>query len=569
VEEHRLAAPKPEGRRLGRAVGLAAALLLLDASVTFENVWPTPAVRWWGALSIECAVCILAIGAAARWRRRSLSTTAVGWLSAAWTALIIGRYADVTAPALYGRDINLYWDVRYMPDVAAMITRVTPLWMIVACLTAVALVAWLAYRLIRWAWTTVDGALGQPLERRVLMAAACGVVAFFAFDRVGAARTSWVFAGGEYQDDANRLFPQPVTSSYTHQLRLLSEAMASTKPLPATPAMDSDLSRVAGADVFVVFLESYGAAAYERPEIAGPLAVGLKSFASAIRDTKRDVVSAYVESPTYGGSSWLAHVSLLSGVDVREAGTNARLLTERRDTLVRAFGRRGFRTVALMPGLRGPWPEGGFYGFDEIYGADRIAYVGPEFGWFAIPDQFSLHRLDALEVNRTSRAPLFVFFPTISPHFPFSPTPPYQPDWQRMSSPGPYDGPDLERAYERQPDWEHFAPGYVDSMTYEFASMAGYLRQHAERDVVMVVLGDHQPPALVSGVGASWNVPVHIVASRRDVLDRLAASGFRKGFTPSGAAIGRMHVLVPLLLDAFGDRHGQPPPNNVRSQALP
>jgi hypothetical protein len=35
-------------------------------------------------------------------------------------------------------------------------------------------------------------------------------------------------------------------------------------------------------------------------------------------------------------------------------------------------------------------------------------------------------------------------------------------------------------------------------MTYEFASMAGYLRQHAERDVVMVVLGDHQPPALVS-----------------------------------------------------------------------
>jgi len=254
---------------------------------------------------------------------------------------------------------------------------------------------------------------------------------------------------------------------------------------------------------------------------------------------------------------------------VREAGTNARLLTERRDTLVRAFGRRGFRTVALMPGLRGPWPEGGFYGFDEIYGADRIAYVGPEFGWFAIPDQFSLHRLDALEVNRTSRAPLFVFFPTISPHFPFSPTPPYQPDWQRMSSPGPYDGPDLERAYERQPDWEHFAPGYVDSMTYEFASMAGYLRQHAERDVVMVVLGDHQPPALVSGVGASWNVPVHIVASRRDVLDRLAASGFRRGFTPSGAAIGRMHVLVPLLLDAFGERHGQPPPNNVRSQALP
>jgi hypothetical protein len=544
-------------------------VLLLDASATFENVWPTPAVRWWGALSIECAVCILALWAAAQWRHRSLSPAAVGWLSAAWTALIVGRYADVTAPALYGRDINLYWDIRYMPDVAAMITRVTPVWMIVACLAGVTLIAWLAYRLVRWAWTTVGVGLAHPPERRVLVAAACGVIVFFVLDRAGAARTSWVFAGAEYQDDANRWFPEPVTATYAHQLRLLSDAMAPATPLPATPAMDSDLSRIRGADVFLVFIESYGAAAYERPEIAAPLAASLKSFASAIRDTNRDVVSAYVESPTYGGSSWLAHVSLLSGVEVREAGTNARLLTERRDTLVRAFGRRGFRTVALMPGLRGPWPEGAFYGFDEIYGADRLAYVGPEFGWFAIPDQFSLHRLDALEVNRTSRAPLFVFFPTVSPHFPFSPTPPYQPDWQRMSSPGPYDGPDLVRAYARQPDWEHFAPGYVDSMVYEFASITGYLRQHSERDVVMVVLGDHQPPALVSGVGASWNVPIHIVASRPDVLDRLVASGFRKSVTPSGAAIGRMHVLLPLLLDAFGERHGQLPPNNVRSQVMP
>jgi Sulfatase len=472
--------------------------------------------------------------------------------------------------------------------------------MIAACLMGVALIAWLAYRLVRWAWTTVDAGLARPLERRVLVAAACGVIAFFALNRVGAARTSWVFVGQQYQDDAGRLFPEPVTATYAHQLRLLSEALAPTKPLPATPAMDSDLSRVKGADVFVVFLESYGAAAFERPEIASPLAASLGSFASAIRDTNRDVVSAYVESPTYGGSSWLAHVSLLSGVEVREAGTNARLMTERRDTLVRAFGRRGFRTVALMPGLRGPWPEGAFYGFDEIYGASRLAYSGPEFGWFAIPDQFSLHRLDALEINRTSRAPLFVFFPTVSPHFPFSPTPPYQPDWRRMSLPGPYDGADLVRAYGRQPDWEHFAPGYVDSMTYELASMAGYLRQHADRDVVMVLLGDHQPPALVSGEGASWNVPVHVVASRRSVLDRLAASGFQKGVTPSGAAIGPMHILLPLLLDAFGEsrsrlpvhstehdgiperaidgrfprrerleRHGQLPPDDVRSQALP
>ena len=59
--------------------------------------------------------------------------------------LVLGRYADVTAPALYGRDINLYWDLRYMPDVAAMIARAAPLWLIVGVAAAVAAVLALLY----------------------------------------------------------------------------------------------------------------------------------------------------------------------------------------------------------------------------------------------------------------------------------------------------------------------------------------------------------------------------------------------------------------------------------------
>ena len=553
-----------------RTLLFAAALLLLDVSVTFENVWPTPRVWWEGGVSIELAVCLLVM-AIAGWRRRQPpSAKTIAWLSAAWTALVFGRYTDVTAPALYGREINMYWDAQYMPDVAAMITRVTPLWLIVATAAAMTLIIWLVYRAIRWAWTVVGAALAAVPERRIAMVASLAVITLFAASRVGQSNQSWVFISTEYKVDESWLFPAPVISTYAHQVRLVAaEAFSSKAPLAATPAMDSDLSGVKDADVFLVFIESYGAAAFERTEIAGPLAASRANLAAAIHETKRGVVSAYVESPTYGGNSWLAHVSLLSGVEVREARTNARLMAERRDTLVRAFGRQGFRTVALMPGLRGPWPEGSFYGFDEIYGTDRLAYAGPEFGWFAVPDQFSLHRLDALELTRTSRQPLFVFFPTISPHFPFSPTPPYQPDWRRLSSVDPYDGPDLVRAYERQPDWVHFARDYADAMAYEFASLAGYLREHADRDVVMIILGDHQPPALVSGEGASWNVPVHIVTSRPALAQRLMTSGFRHGLAPSQPVIGRMHALLPLMLEAFGERRGHLEPDTLRSQPIP
>ncbi len=92
----------------------------------------------------------------------------------------------------------------------------------------------------------------------------------------------------------------------------------------------------------------------------------------------------------------------MSGVEVRDPETNARLMTEQRETIVTNFKRAGHRTVALMPGLRQAWPEGGFYGFDDIYGASRLDYHGPEFGWFAVPDQFSLAKFDALERQQPS-----------------------------------------------------------------------------------------------------------------------------------------------------------------------
>ena len=99
-----------------RWLALAAALFLLNASLTFRNVWPTPAVRWQGDLSIEFAVCVLAFSAAGRWLG-SRSRFGIGVLAALWTVLVVGHYAEVTAPALYGREVNLYWDLRHVSGV--------------------------------------------------------------------------------------------------------------------------------------------------------------------------------------------------------------------------------------------------------------------------------------------------------------------------------------------------------------------------------------------------------------------------------------------------------------------
>jgi hypothetical protein len=348
-------------------------------------------------------------------------------------------------------------------------------------------------------------------------------------------------------------FSTPVTQTFARQARRVASEMTrgARRVEPARP-LQSDLALIRGADVFVVFIESYGAVSYDRPEFVAGLAASRARLAVDIGETGRDVVSAFVESPTFGGSSWLAHISLLSGVEVRDQDTNVQLMARKRDTLVTTFRRQGYRTVAIMPGLQESWPEGAFYGFDDIYSETKLDYRGPPFGWWSLPDQFALARMDALEVNKASRAPVFVFFPTTNTHTPFSPTPPYQPDWPRVLTTQPYDAAVLEEAWEQLPDWMNLGPGYVRAMSAAYQSLGGYLRLRADRDFVMVLLGDHQPPAAVSGEGATWEVPVHVIASRKEILDAVLARGFLRGLTPRHPAISRMHALTPILLAAFG-----------------
>jgi hypothetical protein len=48
-------------------------------------------------------------------------------------------------------------------------------------------------------------------------------------------------------------------------------------------------------------------------------------------------------------------------------------------------------------------------------------------------------------------------------------------------------------------------------------------------------------------------VPVHVIASRPEVLDALVAKGFRRGLTPARPDLSKMNALLPVLLDAFAN----------------
>ena len=523
------------------------AIVLLNLSLTFYNVWPTPRIRWQGHLSGELVAAIVGL---ALWlgagRSPVVQRRVVKGLAAVWVALVIGRYLDVMAPALYGRPINLYWDARHLSAVASMLTDSIPAGLIagVLAVTVAGLVA--AYFIARWAWDAVAASLAHAWDRRILAVSAALLLAVW-----GAERASGY-------TPAHPRFSPTVSQAYWRHARILGTQLVSHSAAVVTSreATQSDLQNVRGADVYLVFVESYGAVSFDRRDVADRIAPHRAEFEQDVHASGRQVVSAFVDSPTFGGSSWLAHVTLMTGVEARDEDTNVLLMSQQRDTLVTTFARQGYRTLALMPGLTKRWPEGAFYRFDHVYDTAQLAYGGPRFGWWTVPDQFALARLDLLEHEQQpdARGGRFVFFPTTSTHAPFGPTAPYQPDWGRVVSDVPYGEADVKRALAQTPNYEDLGPSYAHAVSYAYSSIGGYLRRHADRDLVMIMLGDHQPAAAVSGENASWDVPVHVIASRPGLLNRLRAHGFHDGMTPPRRAIGPMHGLLPTLLDAFGSR---------------
>lgn len=524
---------------------LFVALLALNAALTFGNVWPTLWIQPRPELSIELGVLLLVLVAWASFVR-PLGKLALAALTLLLLALVLGRYAEVTAPALYGRPVNLYWDSQHLPKVGAMLAEVAPWWL--AGLLAVAFTLLLAalVAVLAWCLGAVWRALRVPLARRAVGALAGAVVALYAL-------ATWRDWPAQHQ------FSLPVAETFLQQARFVMAA-ANADPLrdlPGLPLPEVDADRLEGDDVWLLFLESYGAVTYDEPSIARAVAPARDELAHAAAETGRHIVSAYASSPTFGGGSWLAHASFMSGVEVRDTGDYMLLLTQDRATWPKRFEEAGYRAIAVMPGMRSAWPEGSFYGFDTIYDERALDYRGPDFGWWRIPDQFSLARAADLEARNDSHAPLLVFMPTINTHIPFLPVPPYQADWQRVLKDEPYPADDVKASLAVTPDWEALGGPYAQSFVYTFTYLAGYVRSHAGADETLILLGDHQPAASVAGVGARWDVPVHVVTARADVAAALVAAGFVEGvaLAPQQRPIGTLPQLSVLLLETFSAPH--------------
>jgi hypothetical protein len=520
---------------LYRFLVLCGALFILNLALTFHNHWPTLGIQFVPVISLDLAVILLLL--VLQTRLDGLNRRSRWVLLSLFTLMVVGRYLIVTITALFGRRVDLFWEGQHLPAVIQMLTNHVSGWILLGGILGLLMVLMVMLITLHWAISRVASAMIQPNERWLLTY----VTTFcLALGLAGYASSNFML---------EKWFAAPLIGGLTRQVNFAATAaQVNDRPVTMAPLVESDLGRLRGADVFIIFFESYGVSIFDKPTYAHFLAKDFAVFEKTLRESGWSSAAARVKSTTFGGSSWLAHASLLSGIKIADQRDYQALLKGGHPTLINRFEQMGYRTIALMPGLKTLWLEGLSYGFDAVYSARRLDYQGPPFGWWTIPDQFSLYRVHQDEVAQLNRKPLLVFFPTITSHAPFAPVAPYQENWTQLGETVPFAHVNVIEPSLSFMDMSALAPAYMRSVRYNLQVLKGYLEKFAPPNALFLVLGDHQPPAVVSGPHASWDVPVHVISRDSHLIRTFYRAGFQPGFIPNKSTWGSIETLNPLLL---------------------
>jgi hypothetical protein len=340
-----------------------------------------------------------------------------------------------------------------------------------------------------------------------------------------------------------------------------AEGLAALADLPEQIATDpyrdargSDLlTSLKGKDVVFAFIESYGEVAVQGSGFSEGVDQALRDGEAQLRADGYASQSALLTSPTFGGLSWFAHSTLQTGLWIDRQPLYSAVIRSDRLTLSRAFGRAGWRTVSVVPSNTEPWSFGtSFYHFDALFDANNVGYRGPSFGYARVPDQYTWKHFADHELAGDHQ-PVMAEIDLVSSHTPWAPLPRLVP-WSMVGdgtvfAPQPAQG---ESATSVWQDPRRVQQAYAQSIEYSLGAMFEFLHESDDADLVLVVLGDHQPATIVSGQGASHDVPISIISKDATVFEAIGGWRWHDGMLPApDGAVWPMSAFRDRFLDAF------------------
>lgn len=521
------------------AADLLAFLMLVGALVIPDNPDGVSALSL-VTLPVEL-LAILGLALVLRARARRVVGAAVGLILALLTVL---KLADMGFLTAFGRLSNPVTDWAYLGSAVDLLTVSIGRTRAVAVLVLCAMIILGLLIGLPWAVLRTMRLVAGHRQSSMRVVAALGA--------------TWVLLAAFGIRVASAPAASAVTSRVlgTHTVQTLegvrdqrtfAEA-AAVDPLRRIP-QDRLLAGLRGKDVIVVFVESYGRVAVQDSDMASGVNAVLEDGTRRLAAAGFQTRSAWLTSPTFGGISWLAHSTLQSGLWINSQQRYDQLLATDRTTLSAAFKRSGWRTVSDVPSNEEDWSTGKrFYDYDMTYDANNVGYKGPRFGYATMPDQYVLDAFGRRELTGRDRPNVMAEIDLVSSHTPWTPLP-RMVAWSEVGDGSVFRGmPDEGPAEDAL--WRNIHSvrmAYGKSVEYSLTAVSSFVEKFGDPNLVLLVLGDHQPATIVSGPGASHDVPVTIVAHDPDVLERIDGWGWQPGMRP-----GQSSPTIPM--DAFRDR---------------
>jgi len=125
--------------------------------------------------------------------------------------------------------------------------------------------------------------------------------------------------------------------------------------------------------------------------------------------------------------------------------------------------------------------------------------------------------------------------PLITSHAPWSAVPPILP-WDGLGDGSVYgssadDTEQPEAILARDPT--RVRADYARSISYSLQSLISYTAKESGDDLVVVMVGDHQPAPAVTGPDAGKDVPITVISGDPAVLQRIDSWGWSAGLRPA------------------------------------
>jgi hypothetical protein len=532
-------------RRRPRLVSIIAVIVLLGAALApglVQSGSGLAVIR----LPIEVLIA-LAVLQLLPWRRARRVLAAIVALS--FFLVILSSALDDGFESILDRRFDDVSDWPEVVDAYGVLRDSTGMAVGVLVLVALVLAAALVFIAVTWSLLRVDGVIRRH-RRGALIAGSTVTAAWAILALVGAQIVPGlpIAAADGISTVASR------TNQVSAAIRVQSafDRAGADDGYANLPASDL-LTGLKGKDVILAFIESYGQVAIQNTSYSKGVDAVLERGNAALAKDGYSERSAFLESSTFGGISWLAHSTLQTGLWVDNQQKYDQVTAGNRFTLSDAFTKAGWRTLSDVPSDTKPWPVGSsFYHYGTLLNATNVGYRGPAFSYARIPDQYTWAYVQSHELAQPHK-PLMAEIDFVSSHTPWTPLPHMVP-WSAIGNGSIYDSQPAE-GLSPSVVWksqQHVQELYSESIQYTMSSLFSFLTTFDDPNLVLIVVGDHQPHTEVSGPGANHDVPISIISKDPSVIARTSAWRWQAGMLPSSSApVWRMDAFRDKFLAAF------------------